>query len=110
MLLRTSVFACLALFAAVACGGEGSDDPATPGDEAAVTSAAPFAITASSVEKMNGSLSGVTPAVRTADPGHMPEFYLSRDSALGPAGPISAWGPLGALGPVGDMSWNASAW
>src|SRR6185436_11517630 len=67
-------------------------------------------VSANTVEALHGDLDGVSPAVRTADPGHAPEMYLDKSSALGPLGPLGAWGPLGALGPVGDASWNVSAW
>lgn len=100
-----------------ACGGaaeEIEDDAplegAFAGADKADTAGARWAITASSVEALKGSLASVTPAVRTADAYHKPEYYLGRDSALGPAGPIGAWGPLGALGPVGDNTWNPSFW
>lgn len=48
--------------------------------------AASFAITATSIEGLGGSLASVRPAVRTADPGHTPEYYLQPSSALGPEG------------------------
>ena len=79
-------------------------------DESDVTAKRAIVITASTVQALDGSLAGVSPAVRTADRGHTPESYLAASSALGPTGPLSAWGPLGALGPVGDASWNTSAW
>jgi hypothetical protein len=105
----------LSLSTLPACGEPAEDD--TPLAEALADDGkadslgrVPFAVTASSVQALNGSLSSVRPAVRTADPGHSPEFYLQPGSALGPAGPLGAWGPLGALGPVGNNSWNPSAW
>src|SRR5687767_4975191 len=52
------------------------------------TGLAAWAITASSVEALKGSLASVRPAVRTADPGHTPEYYLDPATCLGPLGPI----------------------
>ena len=69
-----------------------------------------FSMSATTVEKLGGSLDGVSPAVRTADAGHSAADYLASDSCLGALGPLGAWGPLGALGPVGDSTWNASTW
>ena len=69
-----------------------------------------FYISASSLERLNGSLATVKPAVQNADASHSPEFYLDRDGPLGAIGPLSAWGPLGALGPLGDATWNPSWW
>src|SRR5688572_7809356 len=84
---------------ATGCAAETSEDVEAT-DEA--LTARRFTLSASTVEAMDGSLEGVTPAVRTADPGHTPDFYLSSSSALGPNGPLGAWGPLGALGPIGN--------
>src|SRR6266550_1517121 len=67
-------------------------------------------VSASSVEALNGDLSSLNPACRTADSFHSCEDYLSTASALGDYGPIGAYGPLGSLGPLGSNSWNASAW
>jgi hypothetical protein len=92
------------------CSG-GAAQEATTGDEANQTSATNWYISASTVESMRESLSSVTPKVHPSSNGFDdPEMFLSNDSALGPAGPLSAWGPLGALGPIGDASWNVSAW
>src|SRR3954470_118779 len=63
-------------------------------DKADTVGAARFAITAGSIEGLRGSLTSVRPAVRTANPGHAPELYLQPGSALGPAGPLGAFGPL----------------
>src|SRR5262245_29955169 len=69
-----------------------------------------FAVTASSVEALDGDLSSLAPPCVTADPAHTCAFYLSSSSALGDYGPIGAYGPLGSLGPLGSNAWNASAW
>jgi hypothetical protein len=69
-----------------------------------------LAVTASSVEALNGDLSSLTPPCVTADAFHDCEFYLSPSSALGDVGPLGAFGPLGTLGPLGSNVWNPSAW
>lgn len=69
-----------------------------------------FAVTASSVEALDGDLSSLSPPCRTADAFHSCEFYLSTGSALGDYGPLGAYGPLGTLGPLGRNTWNPSYW
>jgi hypothetical protein len=69
-----------------------------------------IAVTASSVEALDGDLSSVTPPCRTADAWHSCEYYLSPSSALGDYGPLGAYGPLGSLGPLGTNAWNSSYW
>lgn len=115
--MKTHSWLSLLLLLTPACGAPPDVEDDTPlaalqldDSKADAVATQSWAITASSVERLGGSLASVRPAVRTADPAHRPEFYLSPDSALGPAGPLGAWGPLGALGPVGSNAWSPSAW
>ena len=64
-------------------------------------------VSASSVEKVKGSLKSVQPPVRTPS---QPAQYLASSGCLGGLGPIGAWGPAAALGPIGDSTWNPSVW
>lgn len=103
----TLAFVSLVSITASACASDATDDAAEASDQH-LTSGTSFYVSASTVENLGGSLAGVTPAVRTADAAHKPEFYLDDSSALGPLGPLGAWGPLGALGAIGDNTWNPS--
>ncbi|KAJ4458239.1 hypothetical protein PAPYR_6058 [Paratrimastix pyriformis] len=69
--------------------------------------ASPFAITASSIQKLGGSLAGIKPAVKTPAGA---DAYLGVMSCLGYYGPLGPYGPLGLLGPIGTNVWNPSYW
>lgn len=81
-----------------------------------------IAITATSIQKLDGKLSSVKPPVKTPPD---PEAYLGVMSCLGYFGPMGLvasffflrlillfrpYGPLGLLGPVGSNMWNPSYW
>ncbi len=68
---------------------------------------ADWAISANSVENLQGDLNSVSPTIHTPSNA---EFYLDDASALGYDGPLGPYGPLGSLGPVGDNVWNVSYW
>src|SRR4051812_21747622 len=115
--MRCSWLLAFVLFpCALGCGTDEIEDETPlegvllPDGKADGVGSTPWALSASSVQSLKGSLASVRPAVRTANPGNVPEDYLDPYSALGPEGPLGAWGPLGALGPVGSGAWNSSAW
>src|SRR5205085_3993086 len=89
--------------------GGAVDDAAEAGWDAKADTAR-IAVSAASVEALNGNLSSLTPPCRTADAGHRCEDYLSTSSALGDYGPLGAYGPLASLGPLGNNTWNPSYW
>ncbi len=101
--MRLKIVPGLLFVVLAACSG--AAEQGTSEDD--LQSARAIAVTASSVENLNGRVMSVRPALKTPS---SPEQYLSPNSALGPLGPIGAFGPLGWLGPVGDNSWNTSAW
>ena len=115
MLTKLTTVAALAALSLVAIGCAAEEATAADTSESAeqgqeLTAKRAFYTSAKTAQALDGNLERVTPAVRTADPGHSPEDYLSPSSALGASGPLGAWGPLGALGPIGDASWNVSSW
>lgn len=68
---------------------------------------ADWAISANSIEDLQGDLSSVSPAVNTPSNA---EDYLDDTSALGYNGPLGPYGPLSSLGPIGTNVWNVSYW
>ena len=78
---------CLVLLAgcveADSLGGDLEDVPDADWNDGKADGANRIAVTASSVEALNGDLSSLTPPCVTADAFHDCEFYLSPSSALG---------------------------
>src|SRR5262245_4687685 len=94
-IMRASTFVSISL-ALVGCVSQAADDDSgDPADgKADGGTRREFSVSASTVEHLGGSLSGISPAVHTADAGHSPESYLDSSSCLGAEGPLGAWGPL----------------
>jgi len=106
--MRRPPLALLFLFGCAADATDDVPDAAWPSGKADGSSH--IYVSASSVEALDGDLSSLHPACKTADSFHTCEDYLSTLSALGDYGPIGAYGPLGTLGPLGSNSWSPSYW
>lgn len=112
---RNLVAASLALGA---CEGTADTEAMTssPGaggkaDDTNAAAAIGLAVTASSVEALEGEVSSVAPEVDEFVVGDVlpVDAYLGPMGLLGHYGFLGAYGPIGTLGPVGTNVWNPSA-
>lgn len=106
-------FVALVAVAPLACSddaGHDDDDDGAGGkaDDIDTTFESGIAVTASSVQALQGDLSAVVPAVDdlVIGGGLATSTYLRPMGPVGPYGPIGPYGPLGVLGPVGSGAWT----